>query len=189
MPTSLVVKNGSKILGCTSSGTPGPSSLTSSTTASRSRSCQVRTMSVPRPCAPIIACSALMIRLSSTCWIWCGSANACGRPAASASMVTTLLTRCSYERSASVSRTTWLRSTIARVVWRLRAKVSRLRTILAARSDSLRMVSRPRRVWSSAGRCDSRSAHVRMVASGLFSSCATPEIVWPSAASFSAWRS
>ena len=39
------------------------------------------------------------------------------------------------------------------------------------------------------GRCDSRSAHVRIVASGLFSSCATPEIVWPSAASFSACSS
>ena len=33
LPTSLVVKNGSKIFGCTSSGTPGPSSLTSRTTA------------------------------------------------------------------------------------------------------------------------------------------------------------
>ena len=65
-----------------------------------------------------------------------------------------LLTRCSYERSASVSRTTWFTSTIARVVWRLRAKVSRLRTIFAARSDSLRIVSRPRRVWSSVCRCD-----------------------------------
>ena len=100
--------------------------------------------------------------------------------------------RCSYDRSESVSRTTWFRSTIARVDCRLRANVSRLRTILAARSDSLRMVSRPRLVFSSiseGGRCDSRSAHVRIVASGLFSSCATPEIVWPSAASFSACSS
>ena len=32
----------------------------------------------------------------------------------------------------------------------------------------------------------SRSAHDRIVASGLFSSCATPEMVWPSAAIFSA---
>ena len=43
---------------------------------------------------------------------------------------------------------------MARVVWRLRAKVSRLRTIFAARSDSLRMVSSPRFVCSSTGRCD-----------------------------------
>ena len=71
------------------------------------------------------------------------------------------VTRCSYDRSASVSRTTWFRSTMARVDCRLRANVSRLRTILAARSDSLRMVSRPRLVFSSiseGGRCDSRSA-------------------------------
>ena len=59
-----------------------------------------------------------------------------GRPAASASMIVMFVTRCSYARSASVSRTTWLTSTIARVVCRLRAKVSRLRTMRAARSDS-----------------------------------------------------
>ena len=40
LPTSFVVKNGSKIFRCTSSGTPGPSSFTSSSTASRSASCQ-----------------------------------------------------------------------------------------------------------------------------------------------------
>ena len=37
--------------------------------------------------------------------------------------------------------------------------------------------------------CDRRSAQLRIVASGLFSSCATPEIVWPSAAIFSACSS
>ena len=42
MPTSLVVKNGSKILLFASSGTPGPSSLTSRATTSRSASCHVR---------------------------------------------------------------------------------------------------------------------------------------------------
>ena len=109
-----------------------------------SGSCQVRRTSVPRPLAPSIACSALMIRLSSTCWNWCGSANTSGRPAASASMMVMLLRRLFVDRSASVSRTIWLTSTIARVVWRLRAKVSRLRTIFAARSDSLRIVSSPR---------------------------------------------
>ena len=49
MPTSFVVKNGSKIFACTSSGIPGPSSFTSRTTASLAASCQVRTTSVPRP--------------------------------------------------------------------------------------------------------------------------------------------
>jgi hypothetical protein len=68
-------------------------------------------------------------------------------------------------------------STIERVLWRLRAKVSRLRTIRAARSDSARIVSIPRRVVASTSREARRSAHVRIVASGLFSSCATPEIV------------
>ena len=43
-----------------------------------------------------------------------------------------------------MSRTTWFRSTIVRVVWRLRAKVRRLRTIFAARSASPRMVSKAR---------------------------------------------
>ena len=72
----------------------------------------------------------------------------------------------------------------------LRGPLARdLRTIFAARSDSLRIVSSPRRVCASRSRWQSRSAHVRIVASGLFSSWATPEIVWPSAASFSAWSS
>ena len=110
-------------------------------------------------------------------------------PAASASITVMFVTRCSYERSDSVSRTTWLMSTIVRVVWRLRAKVSRLRTMRAARSASWRMVSRPRRDGGSRSRSASRSAHVRMVASGLFSSCATPEMVVPSAAIFSACSS
>ena len=68
-PTAFVVKNGSKTFACSSSGTPGPSSLTSRTTASRSGSCQVRSISVPRPCAASIACSALMMRFSRICWI------------------------------------------------------------------------------------------------------------------------
>ena len=60
----------------------------------------------------------------------------------------------------------------------------------AARSDSLRIVSSPRRTESSSvAFCESRSAQLRMVASGLFSSWATPEIVWPSAAIFSACSS
>ena len=40
LPTSFVVKNGSKIFGCSSSGIPGPSSLISRTTDSCSASCQ-----------------------------------------------------------------------------------------------------------------------------------------------------
>ena len=55
------------------------------------------------------------------------------------------VSRCSYARSASVSATTWLTSIIARVDCRLRANVSRLRTIRAARSASPRMTSTPRR--------------------------------------------
>ena len=51
LPTSFVVKNGSKIFPCTSSAMPGPSSFTSKTTDSRSASCHVRTISVPRPLA------------------------------------------------------------------------------------------------------------------------------------------
>ena len=84
LPTSFVVKNGSKIFACTSSATPGPSSLTSSTTRLRALSCHVRITSVPRPLAASIACSALIIRLSSTCLIWWPSAKTCGTPAASA---------------------------------------------------------------------------------------------------------
>src|SRR5947207_13674173 len=53
---------------------------------------------------------------------------------------------------------------------------SRLRTMRAARSDSLRMVSRPRLVLSSSGRCERRSAHVRIVASGLRSEEHTSEL-------------
>ena len=74
---------------------PGPSSLISSTTDSCSASCQVRTSTTPRPRAESIACSALMIRLSSTCWSWWPSANTCGRPAASASITLMFEPRCS----------------------------------------------------------------------------------------------
>ena len=73
-----------------------------------------------------------------------------------------------------------------RVLWRLRAKVSNWRTIFAARSASWRITSTLRRVPSSSVRAARRSDQVRMVASGLLSSCATPETVWPSAAIFSA---
>ena len=82
-------------------------------------------------------------------------------------MTVMFVTRCSYERSDSVSRTTWFTSTMVRVVWRLRAKVSRLRTMRAARSASWRIVSRPRRDCGSRSRSASRSAHVRIVASGI----------------------
>ena len=55
----------------------------------------------------------------------------------------------------------------------------------AARSASARMTSTPRVPTSESGVSASRSAQLRMVASGLFSSCATPETVWPIAAIFS----
>src|SRR6187401_2011047 len=71
----------------------------------------------------------------------------------------------------------------ARIVRNL-LTVSRLRTMRAARSDSPRMTSRPCFVLSSTFRSERRSAQERIVASGLFSSCATPEMVWPSAAIF-----
>ena len=54
-----------------------------------------------------------------------------------------LPSRCSCCRSASVSRTTSLTSTVARVECRLRANVSRCRTMRAARSASWRIVSSP----------------------------------------------
>ena len=64
-------------------------------------------------------------------------------PTASASIRTMLPSRCSCCRSASVSRTTSLTSTVARVECRLRANVSRCRTMRAARSASWRIVSSP----------------------------------------------
>ena len=184
-PADFVVKKGSKILGCTSSAMPGPSSLISSTTRSSAASCHVRTISVPRPLSDAMACSALISRFNSTCLSCWASANTGGRPVASASIVVTFETRWSYDRSDRVSRTTWFRSTSPRVVWCLRANVSRLRTILAARSASPRMMPTPRPVSASSDRPARRSDQVRIVASGLFSSCATPDTVWPSAASFS----
>ena len=47
------------------------------------------------------------------------------------------------------------------------------------------MMPTPRFVSGSSERPASRSDQVRIVASGLFNSCATPDTVWPSAASFS----
>jgi hypothetical protein len=87
---------------------------------------------------------------------------------------TMLVTRCSYARSDRVSRTTWLRSTIVRVLWRLRAKVSSCRTILAARSALVEDHVHARACRRRACALHRRFGHVRIVASGLLSSCATP---------------
>ena len=64
---------------------------------------------------------------------------------------------------------------MARVDARLRTKVSRCRTMRADRSASAQITSTPRLLTSSSGISDSRSAQLRIVASGLFSSCATPD--------------
>src|SRR3989454_7546109 len=64
-PGGLVVKNGSKIRGRTSSGTPGPSSSNSTSTSPRCR--RERTVSRPRPS---IASSAFEARAMKTWRIW-----------------------------------------------------------------------------------------------------------------------
>jgi hypothetical protein len=59
----------------------------------------------------------------------------------------------------------------------------------AARSDSPWMIARPRQPHHLRRRGVSRSDQLRMIASGLFSPWATSEIVWPTAAIFSACNS
>ena len=81
MPTSFVVKNGSKIFGCTSSGDARPVVVDLEDDRLRARRrarCGRRACRGRWPTS--IACSALMTRFSSTCCIWCPSAKTCGRP-------------------------------------------------------------------------------------------------------------
>ena len=61
----------------------------------RASSYQLRVTSEPRPFAASIACSALMIRFSSTCFTWWGSEKMWGSPLARASRVVMFDTRCS----------------------------------------------------------------------------------------------
>ena len=68
-PVGFVVKNGLKMTSSDSGGIPGPVSSTSTRTAS----CIVRVRIVRRwlPRSTLaIACSALVMRLSRTCWSW-----------------------------------------------------------------------------------------------------------------------
>src|SRR3989442_1773832 len=92
--------------------------------------------------------------------------------------------------SSRVRWTTSLRFTRARSPGPLRAKVRRFRTIRPARSACSWITCRWSRSLGPNSCCSSRnSASPAIEVSGLFSSCATPDTSWPTAASFSLWMS
>src|SRR5207245_938616 len=92
--------------------------------------------------------------------------------------------------SSRVRWTTSLRFTRARSPGPLRAKVRRFRTIRPARSACSWITCRWSRSLGPSSCCSSRnSASPAIEVSGLFSSCATPDTSWPTAASFSLWMS
>ena len=101
-----------------------------------------------------IACSALSIRLSSTCCSWPKSASTFGTTGGKSVVSWTPDMRNAYSRSAS---TRWQTSTMscgARAApWR-RANASRLRTMRAARSDSSAMRRRSLATSSGGTRVD-----------------------------------
>ena len=66
-PSGLVVKNGSNTCAASASDMPGPSSTTSTATQSSQR--RARTTTVPGRPVLAIACAALLMRLTNTCWI------------------------------------------------------------------------------------------------------------------------
>ena len=91
-----------------------------------------------------VACSALRIRLRTTCWISSRLTMISGSSAAYCSSRAISCARRSVARQASVARTISLRSATDRSSADLRANVSRLRTIFAARSPATRISSRSR---------------------------------------------
>src|SRR5712692_1222112 len=88
----------------------------------------------PRPCW--MACSALTIRLNTTCWSWAASASVGGRSGAGSRSTWMFSIFNSYERRASVRSTTSLRSTARRSGLVSRANSRRFFTIRPARSAS-----------------------------------------------------
>ena len=182
-PTSFVVENGSKMRRSVSSSIPGPSSW-ELTRIAPSR-CSVRTVSVPRPLAASIDCSALMITLRKTCWIWFVSTIVLGSFGSSSRFRSMLFTCRSYVRISKTRSSSRLTLASSFSACLRRANESRFWTILAARSASSWIVSMSRSVCSSRSRASSSWEKPMMPVSGLFSSCATPETSCPTDTIFS----
>ena len=157
--------------------------------APRRARCGRRAM--PRPFADSIACSALMTRFSSTCCTWWPSANTCGRPGGErvddGDVRDALLVRAQRQRFAHHLVDVDHRARRLPLAREGQQVADDARGALRLAEDRLEAAAD--RLVERRSFCDSRSAQLRIVASGLFSSCATPEIVWPSAAIFSACSS
>ena len=181
-PSALVVRKGSKISESSARGMPGPLSTTERITPSEDS--RVRTIS--RRSAPRLesACSALTMRLSTTCSSAPGSPITAERPV-SKSRRTSMPAVCSaYCCSESTRSVMVLRFTGSRPPAPCcRAKESMLSTIAATRVLSWMMISSACRCSSPAASRTSSCAKLLMEASGLLTSCATPAASSPTAAS------
>src|SRR2546430_8811456 len=87
-PSGLVVKNGSNTRRATSSGIPGPESvtLTAMTSCARLAVIQIR----PEGASLAIAWQALLIRFTNTCLIWLAFTSTSGRPGSTSRVASTL---------------------------------------------------------------------------------------------------
>ena len=146
-PARLVVKKGSKIRWRIASGTPGPVSVTSTSTRPAWLT-EVRMVSTFSNASPFsIACWALTIRLTSTWWSWSRSPSTGGRPVPKLTRTAMPAVRSAYSVSSSAEAISSLRSTrlalrvsrrraMARKVWTIRAQRSAAAPILRARSSN-----------------------------------------------------
>ena len=132
-----------------------------------------------------MACSAFVIRVTNTCCSSRGSASISANPAAAFSSMLTFFCR----NSGACCSTTFRIISSGWIFWLASAegleKASRCWTIPAARRACFKTMSACRRVTSSVARSRIKSLTPRIAVSGLFSSCATPDIISPIAASFS----
>ena len=185
LPTSLVVKNGSKTRRAFSAEMPGPSSAIVITTLCSSA--WLRMVSVPLPCASNIACCALVIRLAKTFCSWWKSPRMKGSFGSSSAFTSMRQTLRSYDLRSIVLRITPFSPRGFFSGFSRRAKISKFLTMRAARSASLRMMSIPLASLGSGLFCCMSCAYPSTPHRGLFSSCATPERRLPRAVIFSVW--
>ena len=190
MPTAFVVKNGSKIFGCTSSGMPGPSSLhleddgVALGVVPRSQNQRAAAVRVEHRLLGVD--DEVEQHLLNLMRIGEDRRQAGGERLENHDVGRALLVGAKRQRLAhdlvQIDRR-------ARRVPLARERLQVADDARGALGGVVDGVEIAARLLVERGVPASRSAQARIVASGLFSSCATPDIVWPSAASFSACES
>ena len=191
LPTSFVVKNGSKIFGCTSSGMPGPSSLISRTTDSLlgvvPRADDQHAAAVRRQHRLLGVDDQIEQHLLHLVAVGEHLRQAGGQRVDDGDVRDALLVGAQRQRLAHDLIDVDHRARRLALARERQQVADDARGALRFAENGLEAAA-DRRIERRSF-CDSRSAQLRIVASGLFSSWATPEIVWPSAAIFSACSS